>query len=384
MSDDPRRQTARATGEALDAARGRLLDAATLAGFDGFVDSIIDVVQRREAPGAGGYERMRTIASLADRIGQAAGRSANIELVVKRVKAGGNGPLMAGAMASLGAPVTYIGSIGSADGPAPHPVFESFVRRCTDVRVLGAPGFTDALEFDDGKLMLGKLDALSGVSWDAVVGAADGLDGLRAMAARSRVLAMCNWTMLHEMPAIWDGLLHNVLNHLPEDAAPPAVFVDLADPAKRSDEDVLAAVEQLQRLNALAPVTLGLNLAESARVLRLYREGRRDDLAGAAEAVHRSAGLACVIVHSRHGAAAAEAGDTTSFAGPFVREPVISTGAGDHFNGGFAFAQALGLPLEHRLAAGVAVSGHYVRNAEAPTLDELVEFLRDLPDPERE
>ncbi len=68
-----------------------------LVGFDGFIDSIISVVDQRHDMSPDGYERIKTIEQFARRVGAAAGKSTNIELVVKEDRFGGNGPLMAGA-----------------------------------------------------------------------------------------------------------------------------------------------------------------------------------------------------------------------------------------------------------------------------------------------
>jgi len=62
-----------------------------------------------------------------------------------------------------------------------------------------------------------------------------------------------------------------------------------------------------------------------------------------------------------------------------VREPRLSTGAGDHFNAGFAFGQVCGLPLDECLATGCGVSGAYVRDAQSPSRDRLIAFLNQLP-----
>jgi sugar/nucleoside kinase (ribokinase family) len=82
-------------------------------------------------------------------------------------------------------------------------------------------------------------------------------------------------------------------------------------------------------------------------------------------------------------AAAATATASAWFEGPFVQHPLISTGAGDHFNAGFCLGQILGLNLKESLCTGVASSGYYVRTAQSPSAGELAEFVRVLPDPER-
>jgi sugar/nucleoside kinase (ribokinase family) len=171
------------------------------------------------------------------------------------------------------------------------------------------------------------------------------------------------------------------------------VFIDLADPAKRTDEDLRRAMALLGRMNGLAPVTLGLNLAEAERLSAVYGLRALEFGGTLGEAVERGAAalrqrlaLACVVVHPREGAGAAalvgEREEHAWFDGPFTRSPVLSTGAGDHFNGGFALARAMGWPLDESLALGCAASGAYVRDGASPSKERAVAFLRSLPQPE--
>ena len=91
-----------------------------------------------------------------------------------------------------------------------------------------------------------------------------------------------------------------------------------------------------------------------------------------------------MVIHPRRAAAAAIAGDSATFQGPFVQQPKISTGAGDHFNAGFCLGRVLGLGLQESLCAGVATSGYYVRTAQSPSATELAEFSAELPPPQGE
>src|SRR5882672_6708285 len=131
-------------------------------GLDGFVDEIIHVVDKRD--NAEKYQRLPTIQALSERIGGAAGKSTNIEMVVQRTKLGGNGPIMANALARLGIKVTYVGALGY---PIMHPVFNEFARRA-EVHSISEPGRTDALEFDDGKVMLCKSVQLNEITWQTI------------------------------------------------------------------------------------------------------------------------------------------------------------------------------------------------------------------------
>jgi hypothetical protein len=131
-------------------------------GLDGFVDEILHVVDKRES--AEVYHRLPSIAKLAERLAAAAGKSTNIELVNQITKLGGNGPIMANALASFGMKVTYLGILGY---PNLHPVFADFAKRA-EVHSIADPGTTDALEFEDGKVMVGKHSSLKQVTWENI------------------------------------------------------------------------------------------------------------------------------------------------------------------------------------------------------------------------
>src|SRR4028119_189451 len=139
MSENPsREQTARNAAKALAAAAANLKDVKATVGLDGFVDEIIGVVDKRHNLEA--YDALETIAAFGRRVSDAAGTSTNFELVVKQMKLGGNGPIMANALAAFGVGVTYVGMLGH---PTLHPVFQEMAERA---EVIGtrAPGPTDA------------------------------------------------------------------------------------------------------------------------------------------------------------------------------------------------------------------------------------------------
>jgi sugar/nucleoside kinase (ribokinase family) len=334
-----------------------------MVGFDGFVDSIIAVVDKRYD--AQRFDAVETIDHFGHKVVAAAGQSSNYELVVTLEKLGGNGPIMANALAAFGLPVTYIGCLGY---PAIHPVFEPLARRTRCLSIAG-PGLTDALEFRDGKLMLGKHHTLKDVRWERIV----------------------NWTMLPHMNTILERLIDEVL---PAQRAPAAgrrlVFIDLADPEKRTPEDLREVLGLCSALQRHADLILGLNLKEAGQVASVLDLGHGSDPRAAMEALARGIRerleLHAVVIHPRGGAAACghDSGAVCSarFTGPFVARPRLSTGAGDVFNAGFCLGRLAGLPLEQSLAVGTAASGYYVRQAASPALDELAAFLDALPEPE--
>ncbi len=383
---DTRQDVASRGASAMEAAR--IADFPALVGFDGFIDSIIHMVDVRRNMSPSGYERLRTITTFAARCASAAGKSTNIEQVLVEDRFGGNGPLMASALGRLGVPVTYAGAVGEGQTGKLHRVFGPFAERCREVIPTSPPSFTDCLEFDDGKLMFNNTAAVQAVTWDVLVKVA-GLEKLTRLIDESSLIGIVNWSLMGGVPGIWRGLREEILPKVSTSRA-RSVFIDLSDPAKRTDADIEIGLADLLALNRAIPVTLGLNLSEAERVSAVaganaFGQGRSGaDIRRAAAAIRARLGLACVVIHPREGAAASigeQETDSAWFDGPLTQKPLISTGAGDHFNGGFAIARTLGLPLAESLAVGTAVSGAYVRDGESPTLPRLAEFLRALPQP---
>ena len=175
-------------------------------GLDGFVDEIVHVVDKRDS--AESFQRLPTIAKLAERLGAAANKSTNIELVSRLTKLGGNGPIMANALASFGLGVTYLGNLGY---PNLHPIFADFAKRA-EVHSIAEPGHTDALEFEDGKIMLGKHSSLKEVTW-ANIQARYGLEKFARHFASADLVGFVNWTMLPYMSDIWDALRRELFGH---------------------------------------------------------------------------------------------------------------------------------------------------------------------------
>lgn len=348
-----------------------------LVGLDGFVDKIMAVVQQRHGRGTD-FTPMPEISDFGNRILAATGRSANIELYPKLEKLGGNGPIMANALLAKGFDVTYAGMLGQPIAP----VFTEFAAR-TRALSFGQAGVTHALEFEDGKLMLGEMadfDRLTYARILEVIGEGKFFDLL----SRADLISLVNWTMIPAMTEIFEDLLTKALPNLPPKDGGRTYFFDLADPAKRSEGDLRAALQAIRRFQNHGRTVLGLNLAESrqvGKVLGIEVPGETpEDLKTSAQRLRNELEISAVVVHPRFGAACATREETVYVEGPFARQPKISTGAGDHFNAGFCTAYVLGLSPLACLTVAVATSGQYVRTGESPSLSDTQTFLRQWQD----
>jgi hypothetical protein len=359
--------------EQLAGARNRLAGSNVLVGLDGFVDTILHAVDKRES--AGKFTRLSKMGDFADRINAAAGFSANFEFVTQMVKLGGNGPIMANALSAYGAPVTYIGNLGA---PVIHPVFADLAKRAT-VYSIADPGCTDAFEFDDGKIMCGKHDSLKEVNWANLIRHIPEEKLLRVFSG-STLIALVNWTMLPCMSAIFQKVLTRIS---PKLKGPKRwLFLDLADPAKRTSGDIESLLKLVGKFEKYFNVVLGLNLQESRQIgavlgITLKDESYKHVTLHAAE-IREALAIHTVVIHPTSFAAAADATGASHVIGPFTPTPKITTGAGDHFNAGFCIGRLLGAALAPSLQIGVATSGYYVRHAKSPRLDDLKKFLQTL------
>jgi hypothetical protein len=342
-------------------------------GLDGFVDKIVAPVDKRHGLGDQ-FDPVATIADMGAKISAAAGKSANIELFPRFEKLGGNGPIMANAMLSLGMNVRYIGALGH---PAIHPVFEEFASK-TKAISLCEPGITTALEFKDGKVMLGNTLSLENIDYLKMISHCGEGEFLELL-SQADLVSIVNWTMIPKMTSLLTELVDKVLPNLPPRDT-RTFFFDLADPAKRSSSDINEVLQVISRFQAHAEVTLGLNYNEGLQVcdvLGLKSGGKEEeDLKSMATEIRRKLGISTLVLHPVESAACATKDGVWWSPGPYCEAPKITTGAGDHFNAGFCSARLSGFSPLCSLVLATCTSGHYVRTAQSPSTAQVIELLK--------
>ena len=344
-------------------------------GLDGFVDQILHVVKTRKD--ANNYVRMETLREFGEFICKAAGLSANIEFIPLKNKLGGNGPIMSNALSTYNLDVTYIGAVGEN---SIHPVFHDMSKK-SKVLNISDPGFTDAVEFLDGKLMIGKRECLKNINWTTLKEKV-GLEKLILLFNDAKLVGLENWTMLPYMTEIWNGLINEVLPSLNK-TSDKYIFFDLADPENRLREDILEALSVIKKFSSNFNVILGLNEKEAyeiGEILNLSSTSEKQPLNILVKLIANKLDIYCLVVHPVKEAFAVCNNTIYHTLGPYEPNPKLTTGAGDNFNAGFCFGQILGLSPQLSLVLGTATSGYYVRNAESPTVNNIISFLKDWKD----
>lgn len=340
-------------------------------GLDGFVDFIVHVVDKRHGPES--FTRIPTIERFAQRIASAAGRSTNIELVQLMEKLGGNGPIMGNALAAFGLKVTYVGCLG---WPELHPVFKEFAQRAQVYSIAG-PGLTYAFEFQDGKLLFGLHQTLREITWENICQRWS-RKAFEQHFTSADLVGFLNWTMLPYMSQIWEAVIKEIVPYVSGPRRP--IFFDLADPEKRTPEDIQHALQLIGMFRSKFDTILGLNEKEAyeiGKALGLTLPPHTPEgIAQLGLDIQKKIQVGTLVIHPVAYALTVSNGTVTMVAGPYTPEPLITTGAGDHFNSGFCLGRLLGLSDEQCLLTAVTTSGFYVRTAKSPSISDLVTMLR--------
>lgn len=364
---------ARQTAERLIGSRAQLLKFNCLLGFDGFVNAVYEVVDQRQSTTK--HTPFNSIKSFTKKLAEGAGKNSQFEVISTAQKIGGSGPTMAFAMSTLGAPVDYVGMLGY---PTIHPLFTEFAKRAK-VHSVANPALNSIYEFPDGKVTYSQLDAVNDVSWE-MIKKRIGDKPFKKVWSDAHFIGMLNWSTIPQMSALWKKLQTEFKPAKADKRQ--LMFFDLADPTKRIEADLNAALKIMGEFQATHDVILGLNEPEAlhvAKVLRLKVIGKtQKGYAALAGAIREKLGIAVVVIHPPAYACGADAETEVFVEGPFTAKPKITTGAGDHFNSGFVIGRLLGLSLAHSLQLAVSSSGFYVRHAASPNREQLVRFLQTL------
>jgi hypothetical protein len=338
-------------------------------GFDGFIDEIIHVVDKRRD--FEHFTRIDTIADFAKRIEKASGLSTNIELYPAHKKIGGNGPIMCNALAQHNADITYIGALGSPT------IDDMFTTMPVNVDLISIANFghTDALEFDDGKLLFGKMASLNDVTYERLLKRIPE-DKLVAFLDHADLFASVNWSMLPNLTDIWEKMIEHIIPQLDSPEEKPIFFVDLADPEKREDDEIKRALKVLKGFKPAFRFVLGLNKKEAFDIHALiHGDDAERTLESVAKDLSEYVEADAVVIHPVDCSGVYADGVYYEEKGPYVKKPKLTTGAGDNFNAGFVLGLLLGLDPDEALLVGMGTSGYYVRQAKSPTFAELISFI---------
>ncbi len=369
------REVIHAISELVDRIDGYAIDRPTqdanrvsgICGFDGFIDTFI----RMENPGS--------MAEFGPSVTRAAGISTSCTVRRQGLKFGGNGPLIAAALHDVfggGISVSYIGALGRDEI---QPIFrEALGGKMEQLYSLADPATSDCLEFTDGKIMLSDLRSCAEITWERLIECL-GAEKLDALLKDCRFVGAVNWGKLVNVGGIWE----NIAKRLGELGVPKKqvlFFMDLAEFEQRPMADRNELLQLVGRITAQCHTILSFNLKEAwqmAETLGGDFHGKKtpEDVAALAEYLRSSIDADRIVIHPNDGAACASADGCVYIPGPFCKDPLISTGAGDNFGAGCLAGALRGFDDLGILLTGACASGHFVRSGRSPSFGEMKTLL---------
>jgi len=334
-------------------------------GLDGFVDEVWQIINCRNA--TGDYELFAKMADFAKSVSNVGTGGYSNEIIRKRRSYGGFVANTGRAIGRLGCDVTLVGMFGK---DAIDPVFK-VLEETSKVISAGEPGISEVFEFTDGKIMLPFIADVSQITWDYVVNTLS-IETVRELFSGADVVGLGYWSLLNNFDAILANLTEEVL--IPGGCG--RLFFDLADIRKREKEALLHTLGRLKEINKKIPVTISLNEHEADLLFSYFDKGfvwNNVSLAeGDIEYVREAIGIDELVIHTPYFAVAASENEGVAVVPcDYCEKPLVTTGAGDNFNGGYITACAKKLNLKERLMVGNATTGFYIRNGYSPSLKEV-------------
>ncbi len=335
-------------------------------GFDGFEDKIQRVVKSGDDDNV---QYFKTIDAFSASTAKAAGKSSQFQLLTTVQKLGGNAPIMAHSLACLGIDNTCMASLGYPDL---RPVFKSLHKRVKAISVCD-PGETNALEFNDGKLILSEMSAFKSFNWEALK-KNPGNETISREFESSELIALVDWSNLAHCTNIWKGILDDIL---PSMKSKKKFFFDIADPGRKSAGEVKEVIEVISGYSKFGDVILGINENEANKLFELLtgQEAEVSDLEETGRLLYEEMDIFGLLIHPTNRALMITSDGTVIERGQVVKEPKISTGGGDNFNSGFCLGWILGLDKSDCLITGMATSGSYVREGESQNIEGIIRYL---------
>lgn len=355
----------------LENAPARLGEKKAVAGLDGFIDSIVKVIDYKTDAGPVFFN---TIEEFGKYITNKKGSGFSLESEELFRKLGGNMPIMANAMGSMGVSVNCIGAFGI---PSIAPVFSGMHCRCRLFSFTN-PGFTTAIEFTDGKMMLAQMTDLNHADWSTIKNAL-GLDTIIGLFTESDLVCLVNWSELDHSNEIWEGILKEVLLPMLQKSDGKNFFFDLSDCSKRSVESISTALTLISQFNFYGKVTLSLNRNESEIVYKtLFNEDAAGKMESVGQRLFSKLKVDTLVIHSAKTSMAWDQSGFYEIEPEYMANPLISTGAGDNFNAGYCIAMLLGGNVTYSIMLANMVANRYMSTGLSPDLNSLQAYISKL------
>ena len=336
-------------------------------GFDGYVDRIVKVVKSVNGTKK---EYFGTVAEFSNYLSTKSAKSCSLEMDVKAIKIGGNMPIFANSMAMMGIGTDCVGAFGY---PQPTPIFEQMHENCI-LHSVSTPGTCDALEFDDGKIMLAVNEGISNLNFSKILSVLP-IEKLQVLTKQPDGFAFLNWSELPFSNDIWKGFADNILN---EPSKQKPFLVDLSDCSCRTSDEISELFEILQTISQKFYLCLSLNQNETEQLSKKLglSAGSLNDMA---IAIAEKTKANFLVLHLADRAVGFFETEIFTVKKDLIQNPAVITGGGDNFNAGLMlgllYKDICDFSICELLEFSNAVSSLYVKNGRSHDIESIIKFI---------
>ncbi len=343
-------------------------------GFDGYKDDIVSVVRFRSSPTD--LELMENISEWADRIAQAAGSSASIETVIKKISAGGFTCNVGKAISKLCGFTENTHLIGAFGLPKLQNIFQEQLvdqHHCITFPVSN-PGTTVCYEFQDGKIMIVDNDNINHLNWNQIISIL-GQEFIINEYEKSSLWGIGYWASNPNMSQIFSELQSSILPSLSESSRKKFLILDLSDLSRKSREQWKELATLLPGFEDYVQVVLLLNDLE-LKVLSEELVGKSSQShLNLTESLQHILNLSYVISHTPKMAHLASKNKLITILNAYTSTPRFTTAAGDHFSAGISYGLLANISAEVLPLIGNCVASIFVREGISPIPQDVQQFL---------
>ena len=344
-----------------------------LAGFDGFIDTIVKPLRRFSANGE--PEFFHTIDEFGVFIAEHSHKSTSIQYEVLTKKPGGNMPNFVMAMDALPLYPTAIGMLSAESGDI-DPIFKELGKQRYSYL---AAGPATALEFNDGKIFLSPA-TIAGIDCDEKVfpRIEKAFPLFSNAVANADLTAFLNWSELPFAQDLWNDIYTHTFDSAKTDKG-RIVFFDLCDTGAKNLPEIEAVLSLIAKISARRKTILSMNKNETLDIYKkITGQSQSCSASEAAQLLFERITVDELVVHQHTESIALSAEGMVRKQCILNNNPKISTGAGDHFNAAYCLASLAGLPIAEKLTFANAYSGAYIAKGSGPSLDYVMRHHCDI------
>lgn len=342
-----------------------------LFGFDGFVDNVWTLVEERNS--VKDYKLMESMLTLNKRIKESAGGGLSTEILRKDKRAGGFNANTARVLTFFDLKPTIMALFEGEE------IF-SEIKNKAEIVNLGESCSAQIFEFNDGKLMFPNNENVRSMDW-TLIKERVGLARLIELFEKSELIAFGYWANMPYYYKIIEGIKNEVIPEISNKKR--ELFMDFGNVKKRSDKDLKIFAKSLAELEKKFNITVSLNKTEAldtAKALSIEHDSNQRSYEMIAAEIRSEMGVSNFVLHTNSLAISADDDNVKKLKQPYCKNPVLTTGAGDTFNGGYILGLLLSDDREIQLSTASAAAGYFIRNGTPPNRNEMIDFLEDYPE----